>query len=85
MDKAPLKADVDDSCTHILINDLGRQGKRLSVLLDGEEVQHVVAYDCEAGWVERHKLNSAGERFVVNNRIASERVTGTVHAVIVRK
>lgn len=86
METAPATADIDDSCTQILINDLANRGKRLSVLINGEESQSVIAYNCEEGWIKRHKLKD-GKPYVDpgQDRAATELVKGTITAIIVSR
>lgn len=56
------------------------EARRIRVWLDGMEVKQVMAYDCEAGWVERLELDCCGRMIVRDDRVAIERVRGTVAA-----
>ena len=55
-------------------------GRQLQIALDGQLQHKVIAFDCEAGWVERYKTNSDG-RIVVDytkGEATIERATGRV-------
>lgn len=43
----PRKADIDDSCTRIWLNDLHDRGLRPSVKLGGIEQKRVMSYDID--------------------------------------
>ena len=47
--------------------------KRIEVLLHGQPVQQVIAYNCEQGWVRAHKVHANGST-VVENGIAAEHI-----------
>jgi hypothetical protein len=47
--------------------------KRIDVLLHGQPVQNVVAYNCEQGWVCALKVHANGAT-VVENGIAAEQI-----------
>ena len=53
-------------------------GWRLSVLLDGASITHVIAADEEEGWVERRRIDASGEFYVENGEAATERLVGNV-------
>ncbi|WP_311270503.1 hypothetical protein [Sphingobium sp. WCS2017Hpa-17] len=56
-------------------------GRCLLISLDGVEQQAVVAYDCEAGWVDRHVLDENGQAQPDpqwRGQYWMERVTGAV-------
>ncbi|PHP20319.1 hypothetical protein CG471_07920 [Sphingobium sp. IP1] len=53
---------------------------RLRIELNGTEQHRVVAYDAEAGWVDRHEVDVAGDVVIdrVRGQVSIERVTGLV-------
>ena len=55
---------------------LVRVGTRLEFLLDGQPVDHVIAYDCDHGWIRRLKVRhgSGKPRPYVENGCAAEQV-----------
>lgn len=58
------------------------EAARIQVMLDGVEVRDVLAYDCEAGTVERQKRDRAGELVVQDGNLVTEVVSGEVIAQI---
>lgn len=52
---------------------LVRIGRRIDVLLNGEPVSDVVAYNCDEGWVRAMKRTKHG-RLHVQNGIAAEQL-----------
>ena len=59
-----------------------RVGARIDVLLNGEVQDHVVAYDCEAGWVKAHALDANGKIQLdeTGDRVLLVKLTGRVEA-----
>lgn len=58
-----------------------RFGLRFDVLLNGERVSHVIAYDCDEGWVRALKVRGGPglERpFIENGKAAEHTVRGDV-------
>ncbi|ETI63007.1 hypothetical protein C100_14970 [Sphingobium sp. C100] len=55
-------------------------GCRLHIELNGIRQDKVIAYDAEAGWVDRHEVDAAGLPVIDRTRetISVERVTGLV-------
>lgn len=53
-------------------------GVAIEVWLDGYEQHQVLAYDCDAGTVQRYKVTGFGEVFADGDQIACEIVTGDV-------
>lgn len=70
---APLRASIGDSCLRILINDLRMRGKRLSIVMNGVELQRVVEYDTAQGFAVIHRLKD-GHPFIENGQVARLRV-----------
>lgn len=86
MTQAPQRASIDDSCTRILIGELAEKGQRLSVCLDGVELQNVVEYDTVAGYAAVHRM--IGNKVVMGpdgKSIARSIVVGNISAHIVRR
>jgi hypothetical protein len=78
----PQRLDINDPHDREWNADLLAGGRRLSVKLNGEEVQRVTAYDVPGQWVERHVIGADG-RVVIegswNDRhVKVERATGVV-------
>lgn len=59
---------------------------RIAVRVNGIEQTHVIAYDCDAGWVERYETMADGSKMGVVSHDARkfmrETVRGDVAAVI---
>jgi hypothetical protein len=77
----PKRLDINCSCDRMWNADLLAGGRRLSVKLNGEELQRVVAYDIPGRWAERHKM--ADGKLVIegtgnDRRVAIERVHGVI-------
>jgi hypothetical protein len=86
MTQAPERASIDDSCTRTLIDELADKGQRLSVCLDGVELQNVVEYDTVAGYAIAHRM--IGDKAVMaadGRSIARSVVVGNISASIVRR
>lgn len=61
----------------------GRLRPRLSVLLDGDSLRDVVAYDCDAGWVIALKHDDNGKRMRQGEFFLAVRRHGLVTARMV--
>lgn len=74
MTHAPRRLSVEDRHPH---------ARRVRVFVSGVQQEFVIAYDCDAGWVERYE-RSADNRFITNGRGAPsvETVRGNVTAVL---
>lgn len=53
-------------------------GQNIEVWLDGYEQRKVLAYDCEAGTVERYKVHGFGDIVVEDDEPVREVVSGRV-------
>ena len=53
-------------------------GRAVEVWLDGYEQNMVLAYDCEAGIVERYKMENFGDIIIRDGDAVSEIVSGNV-------
>jgi hypothetical protein len=57
-------------------------GPRFDVLLDGEPVRHVIAYDCNEGWVRamrtRPGQNGRPVKYIQNGKAAEHTLRGNV-------
>lgn len=82
-ERPPLALSMDDSCSRIYINGLHDEGKRVSVCLDHAELQKVVAYNIEEGWVETQIVDEYGRPFVSFGRVATQRHRGNVTVSVV--
>ena len=56
---------------------------RLRILVDGDMLRGVLAYDMEAGWVEVAETNGRGEYVRMNGQYIARRIIGAVKVVIV--
>lgn len=54
--------------------------RRIAVKLEGIELDHVLAYDCGAGWVERFRTDEEGRVEVAGDKPVIDRLHGTVTA-----
>jgi len=61
----------------------GRLRPRLRVLLDGDSLRDVIAYDCDAGWIVVLKHDDSGNRMTEGDCFIAERRHGKVTAVLV--
>lgn len=59
---------------------------RIAVRVNGIEQTHVIAYDCDAGWVERYETMADGSKMGIlshdRSKFMRETVRGDVVAVI---
>ena len=53
-------------------------GPRFDVLLDGEPVPRVIAFDCDEGWVQAHRVDGDGRMQIEGGEVAEHVLTGTV-------
>lgn len=74
---APRRASVDDIPAGRLT---WEDAQRLKVLLDGDEQEYVIAYDCDAGTVTRFVTGIGGKPVFDEERqdLIRETVTGAV-------
>jgi len=63
-----------------LRNGFRHLARRLDIFLNGEPVHDVVAYDCDAGTVTRHKRDHNGDRIidVSGEKLETETLSGDV-------
>lgn len=57
---------------------LVRIGARIDVLLDGEPVRKVIAFNCDEGWVRAYKVNTSGFMYLENGTVAEHTLHGNV-------
>lgn len=67
---------------HLTVENTVEAGLRVLIFLDGEEVEDCVEAHTEEGWLIRAKKNAAGNIYVENDEIVTERLTGVVTAVV---
>ncbi|ATP20394.1 hypothetical protein [Sphingobium yanoikuyae] len=58
---------------------------RVDVYFDGININCVVAYDCNGGWVEAFEHDEAGEPIVEGGRLKVRRLHGRVVAILRQK
>lgn len=58
-------------------------GQRVIVTVDGDMLRHVVAYDCDEGWIDAVAHNEYGVMVEFDGQYVTRRYFGEVKAMLV--
>lgn len=68
---------------HLTVENTSKIGTRVAVFLDGVEQKNVIEAHTGEGWLVRCKISDDGSALVDGDKIATERVNGTVTAKVI--